>query len=387
MAFDEHLADRIREALRDVPDIREQRTVHNLRTAIAPINARLMRAGHPRTLRPHHWCLPEGQRRVCYPRRTPCGRLAGRVLEGDDLNVSVADDQLAQFGLELDAWDREDAPSASASDDRLPDCAREALALLEAVRPIIPIAIKVGAGHVPGADATEDASWVAGVALARRSVVAQQAAGIDHGLAGDSLRFLARIDSMVGDWSDDWEDVARRRVRESVDAVRRGRRRGQELGEQRRNVESQSRFNVGWLLRHPTDHYLRLATRAVADLECRVLLENQIARLAPNYEELRGLDWSAEEAMADVICEMRVIGTSPGSWKKAVSAVVIERVKGEMLLDEQIAVHLVEDPDRPFNGTLVSFLAGERWLTCARDLEDGTLLPLDGTRRRAVPSL
>jgi hypothetical protein len=297
--------------------------------------------------------------------------------------VSVADDQLTQFGRELDAWDREDAPSASAFDDRLPDCAREALALLEAVRPIIPIAIKLGAGQAPGADAAEDASWVAGIALARRSVVAQRAAGIDHGLAGDSLRLLARIDSMVGEWSDDWGDVARRRVRELVDAGRRGRRRGQELGEQRQDVESQSHFNVGWLLRHPTDHYLRLATRTVADSECRVLIENQIARLARNYEELCGLGWSAEEAMADVICETQILGTSPDSWKKSVSAVVIERVKGDTLLDEQIAVRLVEDPDRPFNGTLVSFLPGERWLTCARELEDGTLLPLDGTRRSA----
>jgi hypothetical protein len=96
--------------------------------------------------------------------------------------VSVADDQLAQFGRELDAWDREDAPSASAFDDRLPECAREALALLEAVRPIIPITVKLGAGQAPGADAAEDASWVAGVALARRSVVAQRPPGLIRGL-------------------------------------------------------------------------------------------------------------------------------------------------------------------------------------------------------------
>jgi hypothetical protein len=62
-------------------------------------------------------------------------------------------------------------------------------------------------------------------------------------------------------------------------------------------------------------------------------------------------------------------------------------IKGTTSLDEQIAVRLVEDPDGPFNGTLVSFLDGERWLICARELEDGTLLPLDGTRRRAMPSL
>ncbi|MDQ6732066.1 MAG: hypothetical protein M3022_17705 [Actinomycetota bacterium] len=50
-------------------------------------------------------------------------------------------------------------------------------------------------------------------------------------------------------------------------------------------------------------------------------------------------------------------------------------------------VRLVEDPDGPFNGALVSLLACERWLLCARELADGTLLPLDGTRRLATPSL
>jgi hypothetical protein len=35
----------------------------------------------------------------------------------------------------------------------------------------------------------------------------------------------------------------------------------------------------------------------------------------------------------------------------------------------------------------VSLLAGERWRICAREFRDGTLLPLDGTRRCAVASL
>jgi hypothetical protein len=66
-------------------------------------------------------------------------------------------------------------------------------------------------------------------------------------------------------------------------------------------------------------------------------------------------------------------------------AVVTESIKGNTTPDEQIAVRLVEDPDGPFNGMIVSVLAGERWLTCAREQQDGTLLPLDGTRRR-VPA-
>lgn len=301
--------------------------------------------------------------------------------------MTVADDRLAEIGAELDAWDREDASSAPGLDDRLPGCAREALALLEALRPIIPIAIKLGAGQAPGTDAAEDASWVASIALARRNILAQRAAGIDHGLARDSLRLLDRIDAMVGKWPDDWDDAARRRVRELVAAGRRGRQRGQELRDQRLATEPQSHFNVGWLLRHPTDHYLRLAAVTVADSECRALIESQIARLAPNYQALCELDWSTEEAVGDVSCEMLVLATSPGNWTKPTSAVVTMPLKGNTSLDERIAVRLVEDPNGPFNGTLVSFLAGEQWQTCARELEDGTLLPLDGTRRCATPSL
>ena len=301
--------------------------------------------------------------------------------------MTVADDRLARIGPELDAWEREDASLASVLDDRVPDCAREALALLDALRPIIPIVIKLGAGQAPGTDAAQDASWAASVALSRRALLAQQTARTEHGLAGDSLRLLDRIDSMVGEWSDEWDEVARRRVQELVDAGRSGRQRGRELRERRQDFEPQRHLNVGWLLRHPTDHYLRMATRTVADLECRRLIEKHIARLALNYQELCGLDWTAEEAAANVICEMQVVDTSPGSWKKPVTAVVTKPIKGDTSLDEQIAVRLVEDPNGPFNGTLVSFLAGERWLTCARELEDGTLLPLDGTRRCAVPSL
>jgi hypothetical protein len=269
--------------------------------------------------------------------------------------VTVADDQLARIGPELDAWDREDASPASALDDHLPDCAREALARLDALRPIIPIAIRLGAGQAPGADAAEDASWAASVALARRTLLGGQIAGTDHGLAGDSLRLLDRIDSMVGEWPDEWEELARQRVEELVDAARRGRQRGQQLHEQRHDVEPQSHLNVAWLLRHPTDHYPQLATSTVADSECRALIEKQIARPALNYPELCDLDWTTEEAVADVICEMQVLGTSPGSWNKPVTAVVTTPIKGNTSLDEQIAVRLVKDPNGPFNGTLVSF--------------------------------
>ncbi|MGH2859081.1 MAG: hypothetical protein ACRDMJ_16525 [Solirubrobacteraceae bacterium] len=226
--------------------------------------------------------------------------------------------------------------------------------------------------------------------MARREVLSRRAAGIDHGLDDDSLRLLDRIDALIAAWPDeDWDELARRHVQELVDACQQGAQRGREMRDSPRDTESEDDFNLGWLLRHPNDHWLRQAAPTVTDPVCRGLIEAQIDKLAPSYQRLCGLDWTTQEMVADVICEMRVLG-SPGGWigwKEPVSAVVTTPVKGITSLDQQIAVRLVEDPDAAFNGTLVSLLAGERWLVCARELADGTLLPLDGTRRLAAPSL
>lgn len=237
---------------------------------------------------------------------------------------------------------------------------------------------------------TEDASWAASVPLARRNVLAQQAAGIDHGLNDDSPRLLGRIDALIAAWPDDGrDDPARRRVEELVDAGPRGAQRGREMHESGQNTEVDDDVDIGWLLRHPTNHWLRQAAPTVSDPDCRALINAQIAKLAPSYAQLCGLDWTAAEAVADVICEMQVRGT-PGrwtSWKEPVPAIVTAPIKGTTSLGEQIAVRLVQDPGGLFDGTVVSLLAGERWLVCARELQDGMLLPLGGTRRLAVPSL
>jgi hypothetical protein len=300
----------------------------------------------------------------------------------------VADDHLARVGAVLDEMDRE--ASGSQFDQRLPGCAREALALSEALQPINGITIRLGNRQAPGADVTEDASWAASVALARRGVLAHQAAGIDLGLNDDSLRLLDRIDALIATWPDeDWDGLARRHVQELVDACQRGARRGRELRDSRQDTEAEDDFDIGWLLRHPTDHWLRQAAPSVSDPQCRALIGAQVTKLAPSYQQLCDLDWTAEEAAADVICEIRVPGT-PGrwiGWKEPISAVVTAPVKGTTSADQPVAVRLVEDPDGPFNGTLVSLLARERWLLRARELADGTLLPLDGTRRLATPSL
>ncbi len=198
-----------------------------------------------------------------------------------------------------------------------------------------------------------------------------------------------RIDTLIAARSDeDWDDLARRHVQELVDACQRGAQRGRELRDSRQDTEAEDGFDIGWLLRHPTDHWLRQAAPSVSDPQCQALIGTQVTKLAPSYQQLCDLDWTAEEAAADVICEIRVLGT-PGrwiGWKEPMSAVVTTPVKGATSVDQQMAVRLVEDPDGPFNGTLVSLLACERWLLCARELADGTLLPLNGTRRLATPS-
>ena len=299
--------------------------------------------------------------------------------------MTVADDQLAQIGSVLDDWDRQDA--ALPARERLPDPAEEAYALVDALRPTISITIKLGVGPTPGSDPEEDAPWAASVALARRDVLAHQTAGIDHGLATDSLRLLERVDALIGSRHDhDWNQLVRHRVNELVDARQRGRQRGTELRKLRESdpqSEPQEQLPVGWLLRHPTDHWLRDAAPRVPDTECRSLIEAQIDLLAPMYQQLCELDWTTEEAAADVFCEVQVLNAKCGASKEPMHAILIALIKGDMLLHQQITLCAVKDPDGPFNGKLVSMLTGERWLICARQLGDGTLLPLEGTRRHA----
>ncbi len=273
------------------------------------------------------------------------------------------------------------------ADERLPECARDAVALFTALQPVIGITIKLGAGPRPGGDANEDASWAAVVALARRDVLAQQAAGIDGGLSGDSLRLLDRIDALIGEWPGDaWDGDVHARIEELVEARQRGALRGRELRRSHQETDPSNGPTVGWLLRHPDDHWLHQAVQSVSDLDCKALINSLIAKLQPSYEQMRDLDLAAEEAAAEVICETEIVEVSPGRWEEPASAVVTAAIRGNTRADQQIAVRLVEDPDGEFNGTLVSLLAGERWRICARELRDGTLLPLDATRRCAVAS-
>jgi len=308
------------------------------------------------------------------------------ALRRHDHPVTIADDHVAQLGPVLDRLDEADV--ISDVEEGLAECARDALALFAALQPVILVTMKLGAGRAPGVDASEDASWAALLALARRDVLAQQAAGIDSGLTGDSVRLLDRIDALIGEWpADDWSDAVHASVQEFVDARQRGALRGRELRRSRQETDPGNRPTVGWLLRHPDDHWLHQAVQGVSDPGCKALIESLITKLQPSYDQMGGLDLAAEEAAAEVICETEIVEVSPGRCKQPASALVTAAIKGDTVAGQQIAVRLVEDPDAQFNGTVVSLLAGERWRICAREFRDGTMLPLDGTRRCAVASL
>jgi hypothetical protein len=303
-----------------------------------------------------------------------------------DRPVTIADEDVALFGAVLDRLDG--AEAISDVEEGLPECARDALALFAALQPVVLVTIKLGAGPAPGVDFSEDVSWAAVVAFARRDVLAQQGGGIDSELTGDSLRLLDRIDEVIGEWpTDRWDDAVHGRVQELVEARQQGALRGRELRRSRPVADARNWPTVAWLLRHPHDHWLHQALQGVSDPDCKVLVESLIAKLRPSYDQMCGLDLAAEEAAAEVICETEIVEVSPGRWKEPASAVVTAAIKGSTVADQQIAVRLVEDRDAQFNGTVVSLLAGERWRICARAFRDGTLLPLDGTRRCAVASL
>ena len=305
------------------------------------------------------------------------------VLVGDDWPVTIADGHVARLGAVLGRLDDDMAPSEIG--EELPACAGQAMELFEALQPITGIVIRLGAGPPPGGDVSEDASWSASAALARREVLNQEASAVGCGLACDILGLLDRIDGLIGDWpADRWNDAVGSRVSQLVDARERGARRGRELRDSRQDAGPVIGSAVGWLLRHPNDHWLRYAESRVPDAQCRALIQSLIARLQPTYGQLCGLELGTEEAAAQLIFEAEIADVSSVSWEEPVSAVVTAAIKGDAPPGHQIKVRLVEDPDAPFNGSLVSLLEGEQWHICASKFADGTLLPLDGTRRCAV---
>jgi hypothetical protein len=301
--------------------------------------------------------------------------------------VTVADDHLAEVGSDLDAWHRESGGETLEAADRLRAPAREALLRWSAAHPVIHLVLRLGRYGVPGAEFEADVDWATTAALARRDVLAYRAAGLDHGMAEHSLRLIERICSLIASWPEPaWSDAVSRRVEELVNARRRGRERGARLRQSRAPEELSEPPSAGWLVRHPADHYFRLARAEVSDPWFCAYLDDQIAEFAPSYAAMAGLDWTAEEGEADLVVELQLPDQVPITWKEPVPAVVLATHHGSAGVGAELPLWLVADPDGQFNGKLVSLLAGETWLTCARLLDDGSLLPADGTRRLSAPS-
>jgi hypothetical protein len=300
--------------------------------------------------------------------------------------MTVADDYLTEVGPELDAWDREYAETLLESVADVPAPVREALVLHSAAHPVIPLLIRFAAGRRPGNDLAEDVDWVTMVAFARREEVAHRAAGLDAGMGEENLGLLDRISSLVESWPEpEWGGAIRQRVQELVDARRRGRERGLAMRPGREGGESSTVPTAGWLLCHPGDHYFRRARTHLTDSRLLAGIDAWTAAFAPSYGALAGEDWSAQETRADLVAEVEVGEPVPLDWRQPIEAVVLASDRCSASAGATISLRQVADPDAQFNGLAIELLAGERWLTCASALGDGTFLPEDGTRRTAAP--
>ena len=298
--------------------------------------------------------------------------------------VTVADEEVARYSAQLDGLDR--TAGSARSESRRAGAVARASAVSEALRPVVPIAIKLGAGQVPGAGADEDAGWAAMTALARREVLARRTAGHDCGLAAASLRLLDRVDQLACARTDPaWQQCARERVGDLVDARRRGDERGRRLREPHTaNRPHPAPPSGGWWLRHPDDHWLRYALAAEIDERCRHLIEALQAGVRPAYQRLSDLDWTACEAAAEVICTVEIRTSQIGASQAPETAIVTDPVLGDVEKEQLVSLAMVEHPDQPFNGKLISVLVGDRWRLCARRAGGDVLVALDGSRRLSL---
>jgi hypothetical protein len=299
--------------------------------------------------------------------------------------VTFADAYLAEVGSGMDAWDCEHARALMDSFENVPADVRQAWALREASDLVVPLAIRLAVHGEPGADVGQDVDWAAAAAFARRRVLAYQAAGLDSGMADRNLCLIDRICSLIGSWPEaDWTRAIGCCVEEIVRARHRGRERGEQLRQADRLEEQPGMPPVGWLLRHPADHYFRRARAKITDSRLCAHIDGRIADLDPGYAAMADQDWRAEEREADLVVELEVLDVAPG-WTEPVRAVVVATHRGGASTGSELPIGLVADPAAQFNGMLISLIRGERWLTCASLLKDGTALPGDGTRRLKAP--
>jgi hypothetical protein len=293
--------------------------------------------------------------------------------------VSIAGGYLAEIDAPDVAWERESVAGFLESLSDGPALVRDHLLLRYATHPMLPFAIRFAVGRWPGQDACDDAEWAATTALACRRLSVCREAGIEFA-SGELV--LDWVDARIGTWNDhDFPSLVRSRVDGLLDAGRRGRERGMRLREGRGQIPPLA-CSACWLLRHPSDHYLRRARASASESRLCELLDAQIAVLSDRYD-LLSAGHRAHEA-ADVILELDVLGPIGAGWRDPVPTTVRKTDTDGLTVGEQVGLRLVADPDAIFNGTVVSVRAGERWLTVADWIHDGTIIPRDGSRRLAA---
>jgi hypothetical protein len=295
--------------------------------------------------------------------------------------VNIDGVYLAEIDAPDVGWERESVPEVLASlSDELGSVRDERL-VRSAADSVVPFAIKFSLGRWPGQDVGEDAEWAAMAALARRRLTVWQETGSGGTSTAPAAGVLDWVEEHIGSWdAQDFPSLVRSRVDDLLDASRRGRERGLRLREARGQIPPLA-CSACWVLRHPCDHYFRLARDTATDARLCVLLDAQIAVLSDRYDRL-----SAEHHVHqsdDVILELGVLGPISAGWREPVPTIVQATSTYAVTVGEQIGLRLVADSDATFNGTLVSVRAGERWLTVVDGIRDRMIIPRDGTRRLA----
>lgn len=298
------------------------------------------------------------------------------------MGMTVADHYVAELAGELDGWGREHAAECLEVVRGWPTGVAQAGLLFYAASPIMLLVLKLGHGDIPGVYLEADAEWATAAAFARQEVLAHQAAGLDHGTVARSLALINRIDSLIGDWPEpDWSALTAARVEGGLEARRSGRARGERLRQERAEERERKPGSAGWFLRHPTDHYFRIALDAVDDPDLWTPLSEWISDFDASYTKLAEQDWSAEESQVGLVAEVRITGPQALKWAEPIRAVVIHQRAGDAPPGSPLDVCQVADPDAQFNGKLVSTLPQERWQICGHRRDDGSILIQDGTRR------
>jgi hypothetical protein len=299
--------------------------------------------------------------------------------------VTVADEYLAEFGGHQDAWGSEQAVADLASVQAFPDELRDAELIRAAAQPVVSVVIKLAFMGFPGADLDVDAGWAAKLSVTRRELLTLKGAGIDAGLVDGHLRLIDIIESRIGVWPEpEWTTAVRGQVQELVQARDSGRERGSRSSSQPAPTAGIDLAIGPWILRdlrHPTDHYFSMARASMTDPALVAYLDQQIAGFAPSYAALSAGDWSPQETQAEIVVELQISEPTSFGWKDPVPATVVGVHRASVPIGAQVGLRLVADQDAPFNGTLLSVLSGERWLVYGALLDDGTLLPSNGTRR------